>query len=117
MQYCENNGRRAKGNAEIGKQVLRLPGVTKMRQAVGDRKYEYHGIGLRSGALRQPFSLGSSFQRPIVRTTAQRQLTPEGDLQPGGTLPSRSSKIRPRKTGHLGRRLSLENTGFLINPS
>ena len=34
-----------------------------------------------------------------------------------GTLPSRPSKIRPSKTGSLGRRLTLENTGFLINPS
>ena len=65
VQYCESNGRRAKGNNEIGKQVVRLAGVTKVRRGGRDRKYEYQGIGLLPAA-RQPFSLGSSRFRPIV---------------------------------------------------
>ena len=65
VQFCANNGRRPKGNAEVGRQVLRQPGVTKARRSAGDRKYEYRGIGLHFSA-RQPFSLGSSYRRPIV---------------------------------------------------
>ena len=64
-QHCEQSGRYAKAKAEIGKQVLRRPGVTRTRQPGGERKYEYHGIGLRKGVfLKPPFTLGSSYQRP-----------------------------------------------------
>ncbi len=65
VQYCQNNGRYPKGNAEIGKQILRKPGVSKARRSVGDRKYEYRGIGLHASA-RRPFSLGGGGFRPIV---------------------------------------------------
>ena len=51
VDYCGRSGRHPKAKAEIGKQVLRLTGVTKERQASGARKYEYHGIGIRFGAV------------------------------------------------------------------
>ena len=54
VQYCQNNGRKPKGNTEIGKQVQRLDGVTRTRQGGRNRKYEYQGIGLRPCA-RPPF--------------------------------------------------------------
>jgi putative DNA primase/helicase len=67
VQFCQNNGRRAKANGEVGKQVLRLPGVSKARRSAGDRKYEYRGIGLLACA-RLPFGLGSSYsyRRPAL---------------------------------------------------
>jgi len=65
VQYCQNNGRKAKGNPEIGKQVQRLDGVTRARQAGGNRKYEYRGIGLRACA-RPPFNLGNSSYRRVL---------------------------------------------------
>lgn len=65
VQYCETNGRKPKGNNEIGRQVARLAGVTKTRRASGDRKYEYRGIGLLPG-VRTAFSVGSSYRRPIL---------------------------------------------------
>jgi putative DNA primase/helicase len=66
VDYCENNGRRPKSNTEVGKQVLRLGGVSRKRRSTGDRKYEYRGIGLRFNA-RLPFNLGStsSYRRPM----------------------------------------------------
>ena len=63
--YCQNNGRHHKHNAEIGKQVLRQPGVTKVRLSSGSRKYEYHGVGLLP-APRLPFSPVSSSRIAIV---------------------------------------------------
>lgn len=56
-EFCERNGRKPKGSSEFGKQVLDLGGVTKHRQSGGRRKYEYHGIGLRTP---QPFTLGTA---------------------------------------------------------
>ena len=64
VYYCQNNGRKAKGNTEIGKQVQRLQGVSRVRQSGGSRKYEYQGIGLRLGA-RPLFGLGSNYRRPL----------------------------------------------------
>ena len=41
-----NNGRKPKASSEIGKQVLDLPGVTRVRSGEGSRPYVYRGIGL-----------------------------------------------------------------------
>ena len=62
VDYCGRSGRHPKAKAEIGKQVLRLAGVTRTRQASGARKYEYHGIGIRFGQF-PPFTGGSTSQR------------------------------------------------------
>jgi putative DNA primase/helicase len=62
VDYCGRSGRRPKAKAEIGKQVLRLDGVTRTRQPSGARRYEYHGIGIRIGHY-PPFTRGGTYQR------------------------------------------------------
>ena len=90
---------------------LASPGRGK-RQAPGSMSITALGSSLaRYGASLRPSEVfnGSRSCPCPVPTDAGRAI--------GGTLPSRASKIRPSKTGSLGRRLTLENKGFLINPS
>ena len=89
VQYCRTTAGSAKGNAEIGKQVLRLPGVTRTRQSAGDRKYEYHGIGLLPAAYRGIHRSGLGSRLPAGRsypcpaTTDGRRAGQEAPCRPG----------------------------------
>jgi P4 family phage/plasmid primase-like protien len=49
--FCKGNGRLARCSSEVGKQVLRLPGVGKRRKGGGSRLWVYTGV-----ALEQSFS-------------------------------------------------------------
>ena len=93
VQYCQNNGRYPKGNAEIGKQILRKPGVTKARRSVGDRKYEYRGIGLHACAASPSAWAAAASVRsfPDPATTDARRAGQGHPAAEGCILPSRPS--------------------------
>ncbi len=61
VEFCQNNGRKPKSSSEFGKQVLDLPNVSKQRQGIGERKWEYLGIGLRNPSYRPNLTLGIPF--------------------------------------------------------